>query len=105
MYFKVNAYWAYKYRNVAADGLELDYVNDGLVPEAASGGNVTSNTDEQPEDILGSFNGYLFAASMVPNVTFLILNAFFGHRLKTQPRLVISLIFVILMFTFTSVMV
>ena len=42
---------------------------------------------------------------MVPNVTFLILNAFFGHRLKTQPRLVISLIFVILMFTFTSVMV
>ena len=42
---------------------------------------------------------------MVPNVTFLILNAFYGHRLKTQPRLVISLIFVILMFTFTSVMV
>merc|ERR1719154_432640 len=90
---------AYKYRNVAADGLELDYVDDGLQA------NVTSNSDEQPEDILGSFYGYLSAASMVPNVTFLILNAFFGHRLKTQPRLVISLIFVILMFTFTSVMV
>ena len=74
------------------------------MPEAA-GGNVTSDSDEQPEDILGSFYGYLSAASMVPNVTFLILNAFFGHRLKTQPRLVISLIFVILMFTFTSVMV
>ena len=74
------------------------------MPEAASD-NVTSDSDEQPEDILGSFYGYLSAASMVPNVTFLILNAFFGHRLKTQPRLVISLIFVILMFTFTSVMV
>jgi len=99
MFISVNAYWAYKYRNVAADGLELDYVDDGLQA------NVTSDSDEQPEDILGSFYGYLSAASMVPNVTFLILNAFFGHRLKTQPRLVISLIFVIMMFTFTSVMV
>ena len=73
------------------------------MPEAAP--NVTSNSDEQSEDFLGSFYGYLSAASMVPNSILLILTAFFGHRLKTQPRLVISLIFVILMFTFTSVMV
>ena len=42
---------------------------------------------------------------MVPNVTFLILNGFFGHRFKTQPRLLVSLVMVIVMFTFTSVMV
>ena len=42
---------------------------------------------------------------MVPNVTFLILNGFFGHRYKTQPRLLVSLVMVIVMFTFTSVMV
>ena len=42
---------------------------------------------------------------MVPNVTFLILNGLFGHKFKTQPRLVVSLVFVILMFTFTSIMV
>ena len=64
-----------------------------------------AETTEEPQDLISSFYGYLAAASMVPNVTFLILNAFFGHKLKTQPRLIISLIFVILMFTFTAVMV
>ena len=43
MFISVNAYWAYKFRNVSADGLELDYVDDGLVPEAANG-NVTSDS-------------------------------------------------------------
>ena len=42
---------------------------------------------------------------MVPNVTFLILNGFFGHKFKTQPRLIVSLILVILLFVFTSIMV
>ena len=46
-----------------------------------------------------------FPSSMVPNVTFLILNGVVGHRFKTLPRLVISLIFVILSFIFTSIMV
>ena len=42
---------------------------------------------------------------MVPNVTFLILNAVFGHKFKTQPRLIVSLIMVIISFTFTAIMV
>ena len=58
-----------------------------------------------PNDLQKAFGGYLAVASMVPNVTFLILNAFFGHRFKTQPRLIVSLIFVIIVFAFTSVMV
>ena len=42
---------------------------------------------------------------MVPNVTLLILNGFFGHKFKTQPRLIVSLILVIVLFIFTSAMV
>jgi len=40
----------------------------------------------------------------VPNVTFLLLNASFGHHFKTTPRLLISLIFVILLFGITCAM-
>jgi hypothetical protein len=36
-------------------------------------------------------------ASMVPNVAFLLLNAAFGHRFKTQPRLLVSLILIIVL--------
>ena len=72
--------------------------------EDANAANATAVVDDKNE-LQKAWNGYLAAASMVPNVTFLILNAFFGHRLKTQPRLIVSLIFVILAFTFTSIMV
>ena len=58
-----------------------------------------------PNDLQKAWGGYLAVASMVPNVTFLILNGLFGHKFRTQPRLIISLVFVILMFTFTSIMV
>merc|ERR1740124_438742 len=39
---------------------------------------------------------------MIPNVTMLILNAIFGHRFKTQPRLLVSLVLVIVLFAFTA---
>ena len=85
------------------------------------------------------WNSYLAVASMIPNVTMLILNAVFGHRqvismktfiigvlnhnntplkfcfsygkiikitipfrYKTQPRLLVSLVLVILLFAFTA---
>ena len=38
-------------------------------------------------------------------MTFLILNGVVGHHFKTLPRMVVSLIFVILSFIFTSIMV
>jgi len=86
MFITVNAYWDEKLRNVTA----------------SSNGTITS---EETEDLTKLWPGYLSVASMVPNVLFLILNGVFGHRLKTQPRLLISLTFVILLFIFTSVMV
>jgi len=86
MFITVNAYWDDKFRNVTE----------------SSNGTIIS---EETEDLTKLWPGYLSVASMVPNVLFLILNGVFGHRLKTQPRLLISLAFVILLFVFTSVMV
>jgi equilibrative nucleoside transporter 1/2/3 len=86
MFITVNAYWDQKFRNVTA----------------SSNGTIIS---EETEDLTKLWPGYLSVASMVPNVLFLILNGVFGHRLKTQPRLLVSLAFVILLFIFTSVMV
>merc|ERR1719282_891169 len=94
MFISVVAYWDYKFRTVVED----------VSIEDANAANATAVVDDKNE-LQKAWNGYLAAASMVPNVTFLILNAFFGHRLKTQPRLIVSLILVILAFTFTSIMV
>jgi hypothetical protein len=31
-------------------------------------------------------------SAMIPNVTVLLLNALFGHKIKTNPRLFVSLV-------------
>ena len=66
---------------------------------------VANSTEIGSNELQQAWGGYLAVASMVPNVTFLILNAVFGHRFRTQPRLIVSLILVIVSFTFTSAMV
>ena len=58
--------------------------------------------DKNDEQI--SWNSNMAMASMVPNVAFLLLNASFGHHFKTTPRLLVSLIFVILLFGVTCAM-
>jgi len=108
MFITVVAYWDYKLRTV-------DIITDGDIPlEMMEGSGPVGDTDTtmapetggyNPNDLQKAWGGYLAVASMVPNVTFLILNGLFGHKFKTQPRLIISLVFVILMFTFTSIMV
>ena len=35
---------------------------------------------------------YLSMCAMIPNVTVLLLNALFGHKIKTNPRLIVSLV-------------
>jgi len=86
MFITVNAYWDHKYRNIT---------------EASNGTILSTET----ENLASLWPGYLAVASMVPNVTFLILNGIFGHKFKTQPRLLASLVVVILLFIFSSVMV
>ena len=41
---------------------------------------------------------------MIPNVIFLFLNAFIGHKFRSQPRLLAALVIIILLFTFSDVM-
>ena len=64
-----------------------------------SGGDVLERNDLQK-----SWGSTMAMASMVPNVTFLLLNAIFGHHFRTTPRLLVSLIFVILLFGATCAM-
>jgi len=104
MFITVVAYWNYKLRTV------LDVVVDGDTSgqeEASEGITVAAvnTTSNEINDLQKAWGGYLAVASMVPNVTFLILNGVVGHKFRTQPRLLVSLIFVILSFIFTSVMV
>lgn len=107
MFITVVAYWNYKFRTV-------DVVDSGMDDEGSGMGglmveedfSVLGNvTDSGPNDLQKAWGGYLAVASMVPNVTFLILNGVVGHKFRTQPRLLVSLIFVILSFVFTSAMV
>jgi len=102
MFISVVAYWNFKFRTVS-DDMTLEVPDDVTL-------NVTDYqtrnvTETSANDLQKAWGGYLAAASMVPNVTFLILNGFFGHKFKTQPRLIVSLVLVIVMFTFTSIMV
>merc|ERR1719422_1104090 len=93
MFITVVAYWNTKFRTVEVPEIEMEVAL----------GNFTEL--EAPNDLQKAWGGYLAVASMVPNVTFLILNGVVGHKFRTLPRLLISLVFVILSFTFTSIMV
>jgi hypothetical protein len=87
-FITVNSYWDYKYRSVN------DTYDAYLSNDASTGLN----------DIQTTWKSKMSVASMVPNVTMLLLNAAFGHHFKTTPRLLISLILVIVLFGFTSAM-
>merc|ERR1719445_1194702 len=107
----VVAYWNYKLRTIVeiTDGdvpteLPIGIEDSGLVTDIVTT-EATETGGYNPNELQKAWGGYLAVASMVPNVTFLILNGVFGHKFKTQPRLVVSLVLVILMFTFTSIMV
>lgn len=122
MFITVVAYWDHKFRTIAGDLSPVESLLDSSVsvPEEGSGveletllGSNNSSpgpgsqpcTGYCPNELQKAWGGYLAVASMVPNVTFLILNGVVGHRFKTQPRLLVSLVFVILSFIFTSIMV
>jgi equilibrative nucleoside transporter 1/2/3 len=104
MFITVAAYWSYKFRTIE-DTTDDDLVPTDLAPLACSMNTTGNGTAPQENKLQTAWGGYLAAASMIPNVTFLLLNAAFGHLFKTQPRLIISLVLVILSFIFTSIMV
>ena len=93
MFITVSAYWDSKFETVAND-TSLD----------AQGGETSTALQGGKNDIQLAWNSNMAMASMVPNVTFLLLNASFGHHFKTTPRLLVSLILVIVLFGVTCAM-
>ena len=51
-----------------------------------------------------AWNSYLSISSMIPNVIFLFLNAFLGHKVRSQPKLLAALILIIVLFIFSDIM-
>lgn len=95
----------YKFRNVTATDVlppPHDYLN--LTSTDFNSTMVTDGGGEKLTDLQIAWNSYLSIASMIPNVTFLKLNAIFGHHFPTQPRLVAANVIIILMCIFTAVM-
>ena len=92
MFITVSAYWDYKWETIECGILSDANVTLCSRPTAIGG---------EKNDRQISWNSNMVMASMVPNVPFLLLNASFGHHFKTTPRLLLSLIFVILLFGVT----
>jgi len=78
------SYWNYRYRDLKCQA-----------PNA-------TQDCEPNNEMQKMWNSKMAVASMIPNVTMLILNAVFGHRFKTQPRLLVSLVLVIILFAVTA---
>ncbi|XP_023334824.1 equilibrative nucleoside transporter 1 [Eurytemora carolleeae] len=88
-FINVNGYWMFKFRTVN---------------ETIEG----NNTDIGPgklNDRQLEFTADLALAAMLPNVMFLIVNGLIGHRLRIIPRLIFSLIGVVILFMVTTVFV
>merc|ERR1712141_894314 len=83
-------YWDFKYRNITAYPTLTDF-------EAR-------NKDYEKSDLQTFWPSYLSIASMIPNVLFLQLNAIFGHRFRSQPRLLTAMILIIGLFIFSDAM-
>lgn len=73
-FFPLLQYWMYKFRNV------------------------TSNSSTEITPIQATFTSDLSFSASVPNTLFLILNAFYGHKISLNVRMVGSLLIVLVFF-------
>ena len=81
----VTTYWNYKFRNVSLDNDTVDETNDD---------------DEVLTDLQKLYSSYLAIASNVPNATFVILHALFGHHFSIKLRLYGSQVTLILYYIY-----
>ena len=73
----VTSYWNYKFRNVTLDN------NETIIDPA---------DEDELTDLQLLYGTYLAIASNVPNATFVILHALFGHHFNIKLRLYGSLV-------------
>ena len=77
----VTSYWNFKFRNVSLDNNE-DIIN---------------NDDDELTDLQLLYGTYLSIAANIPNATFVILHALFGHHFNIKLRLYGSLVSLLLL--------
>ena len=83
----VQEYWDHKFRNVS------DHTDTNIL------------TDEKAKTPLQlAWNSYLSISNMIPNLAMLLLNATMGHKMPMRPRLLGSLIGIIILFIVTDIM-
>ena len=105
--FLVTKYWMDKFHNVT----DIPVIPTTTMPPYTDLANVTLidsfeslHEGEKLTNMQMTWNSYLAVASMIPNVLFLKLNAIFGHKFPMQPRLIVAIISVIVIFCFTAAM-
>ena len=68
-------------------------------------GIIVSDADEKAKTPLQlAWNSYLSISNMIPNLGMLLLNATMGHKMPMRPRLLGSLIGIIVLFIVTDIM-
>ena len=72
----VTSYWNFKFRNVSLDNNE----------------DIIDNDDDELTDLQLLYGTYLSIAANIPNATFVILHALFGHHFNIKLRLYGSLV-------------
>ena len=99
-------YWDHKFRNVS-DHTDTMLQNTLMISlsDGNSTGVIVSDTDEKAKTPLQlAWNSYLSISNMIPNLGMLLLNATMGHKMPMRPRLLGSLIGIIILFIVTDIM-
>ena len=97
----------HKFRNVTEVVPNVPTPNDEMTEvQVQCGSNSSIANDEKSEltDLQVQWASNLSIASMIPNVTFLLLNAVLGHKFRAFPRLLAALVIIIVLFIFSDVM-
>ena len=106
LHYSVQEYWDHKFRNVS-DHTDTMLQNTLMISstDGNSTGVIESDTDEKAKTPLQlAWNSYLSISNMIPNLGMLLLNATMGHKMPMRPRLLGSLIGIIILFVVTDIM-
>ena len=87
-FIALNSYWDYKYRTVEEEpqpGADITFVTNATIEELGVEDSHQNGPQcpamEEKNEMQKMWNSRMAVASMIPNVTILILNGVFGHRL------------------------
>jgi len=91
----LTGYWMFKFRD-PQPVVDLVLLDPGFQLKATS--NIT--TDDMKNALQVDFTSYMVVTCMIPTVTVPLINAAVGHRFKTTPRLMASLVVLTLLLCF-----